>query len=78
MTGKDIEMKRMVLLVLLTTCSRDDREPDPPTQVLVPCDPAAADGDPLACPADDAGIDASPGEQPDAGVSTGPTPNDVH
>jgi hypothetical protein len=61
-------MKRhLVLAVLvaalaaLATCSREDGQPDPPTQVLVPCDPRAADGDPLACPPDaaiDAAIDA--------------------
>jgi len=62
-------MKRLALLMLLTTCSRDDSEPDPPTQTLVPCDPAATEGDPLACPAPDAGVDAAPGERPDAGVT---------
>lgn len=59
-------MKRHLLLAvlvaatalgMLATCDREDGQPDPPTQVLVPCDPKAPDGDPLACPPD-AAIDA--------------------
>ena len=48
-------------LAVLATCDREDGQPDPPTQVLVPCDPKATDGDPLACPPDasvDAAVDA--------------------
>ena len=63
-------MTRLVLClaiaaaVLGITCAREDGEPDPPVQVLVPCDPTAMPGDPLACPPPpDAAIDApvSPG-----------------
>ncbi len=42
------------------TCAREDGEPDPKVQVLVPCDPTAMPGDPLACPPPDAAIDAYP------------------
>ena len=58
-------MKRtaLVLIVLAAaavglTCAREDGEPDPPTQVLVPCDEGAPAGDPSACPSVDAGADA--------------------
>jgi hypothetical protein len=50
-------MKRILVAIALTACTREDGEPDPPVQVLVPCDPAAPAGDPLACPVD-AGVDA--------------------
>ena len=56
-------------LAALATCSREDGQPDPPTQVLVPCDPKAPDGDPLACPPDaaiDAAVDAPPDSPADA------------
>jgi hypothetical protein len=70
-------MKRPLLLAALAAaaalaalgnCSREDGQPDPPTQVLVPCDPRAADGDPLACPPDaavDAAIDGPVDAPPD-------------
>ena len=50
----------LIALATLTDCTRGDGEPDPPTQVLVPCNPRAPAGDPLACPpgAIDAGVDA--------------------
>lgn len=51
-------MKLAIAMLLLAACTREDGQPDPPVQVLVPCDPAAPDGDPLACPVD-AGVDAS-------------------
>jgi len=41
------------------TCAREDVEPDPPTQVLVPCDEGAPAGDPSACPPVDAGVDGA-------------------
>jgi hypothetical protein len=34
--------------VALSGCSREDGLPDPPLQMLVPCDPTA--GSPIACP----------------------------
>ena len=59
-------MKRAALaLIVLTaaavgiTCAREDGEPDPPIQVLVPCDEGAPAGDPSACPPVDAGVDAA-------------------
>ncbi|NVB79364.1 MAG: hypothetical protein HOV81_13300 [Kofleriaceae bacterium] len=72
-------------------CTREDYEPDPKPQTLVPCDPSAAEDDPLACPPDaavDAGIDAAPLDAPadadiDAaaldGTAVGPSsrPNEV-
>lgn len=45
-------------LGLVATCAREDGEPDPPVQQLVPCHPDAGPGDPLACPTPDAGLDA--------------------
>ena len=36
---------------ITASCTREDGLPDPPVQQLVPCDPAAAPGSPLACPA---------------------------
>ncbi|MDB4955452.1 MAG: hypothetical protein JWO36_3021 [Myxococcales bacterium] len=50
----------LVALAGLVNCDREDGQPDPKAQVLVPCDPHAPDGDPLACPpgAIDAGVDA--------------------
>jgi hypothetical protein len=65
-------MKRVSLVLLLlataltATCARETGEPDPPQQVLVPCDPSAPDGDPLACPPADAGVDAPPDARRDA------------
>jgi hypothetical protein len=50
-------VKRVVFFIALAACTREDGEPDPPIQVLVPCDPAAPAGGPLACPVD-AGVDA--------------------
>ena len=59
--------KTFVLLALLLggvflACNREDGQPDPPLQVLVPCDPAAPAGSPLSCPdlgvAGDGGQDA--------------------
>ena len=52
--------KLAILIALLTsaTCAREKGEPEPEPQVLVPCDEAAAEGDPLACPTPDAGVDA--------------------
>jgi hypothetical protein len=62
-------MTKPIILVFLgaaaiagLTCTREDGQPDPPQQVLVPCDPTAPGGDPSACPPDagvDAAIDAS-------------------
>jgi hypothetical protein len=50
----------LVALVSSATCARESGEPEPEPQVLVPCDPQAADDDPLACPpAPDAGVDAA-------------------
>jgi len=49
----------------LGACQREDGQPDPPVQALVPCDPAAGSGDPLACPPADAQVDAP---RIDAGV----------
>jgi hypothetical protein len=51
----------VVLAALAITCTREDGQPDPAPQVLVPCDPHAPDGDPLACPPGsiDAGVDAA-------------------
>jgi hypothetical protein len=40
-------------------CARDDGEPDPPLQTLIPCDPDAGVDDPLACAPVDAGIDGA-------------------
>ena len=59
----------LVALAAVINCAREDGEPDPKTQVLVPCDPHAGPGDPLACPdgAIDAGVDAaldSPADAP--------------
>jgi hypothetical protein len=34
----------------LVSCTREDGLPDPPPQTLVPCDPDAGAGAPLACP----------------------------
>jgi hypothetical protein len=56
-------MKLLLVVVvasLAITCARDDGQPDPPTQVLVECDPHEPLGAPLACPppAIDAGVDA--------------------
>jgi hypothetical protein len=33
-----------------TSCTREDGLPDPPVRQLVPCDPSATPGSPLACP----------------------------
>jgi hypothetical protein len=67
-------MKHLALLFVLAaaiaalvTCARDDGQPDPPLQTLVPCDPSGAAGDPLACPPD-AAVDAAPDAAPDAAV----------
>ena len=46
--------------LVLGACDRDDGEPDPAPQQLVPCDPRAAEGDPSACPPDAAPTDAPP------------------
>ena len=48
-----------IAALAVVACAREDYEPDPATQTLVPCDPGAAEDDPLACPPD-AGIDAAP------------------
>ena len=44
----------------IAACDRDDGEPDPAPQQLVPCDLSAPDGDPTACPPDAAPLDAPP------------------
>jgi hypothetical protein len=61
----------LLVLAVLTTCaailfacSRDDGFPDPPVQVLVPCNPDASADDPLACPplsTDDGGLGGDSG-----------------
>lgn len=56
----------LVALVALATCAREDGQPDPEPQVLVPCHPGAGEDDPLACPPVDAGIDAATDAWPDA------------
>jgi hypothetical protein len=38
------------LLLCAAGCTREDGEPDPPIQQLVPCDHDAAPSSPLACP----------------------------
>ena len=48
----------LALVAVLATCARDDGEPDPPTQQLVPCHHDAGPDDALACPPPDAGADA--------------------
>jgi hypothetical protein len=45
-------------IVAMHGCDRDDGQPDPPDQTLVPCDPQAAADDPTACPPDAAPPDA--------------------
>ena len=52
----------------LIVCSHEDGLPDPPIQELVPCNPDAGDGDPLACPA---AMDASVDAGADAGADAG-------
>ena len=52
----------------LNACSREDGQPDPPPQVLVPCDRDAGEGDPLACPPGAYPDDAAP---TDGGVEDG-------
>ena len=49
----------LIALVTSATCARENGEPDPEPQVLVPCDEAATEDDPLACPTPDAGVDAT-------------------
>lgn len=50
-----------LVLLAAIACAREDGVPDPKPQTLVPCDPSAADDDPLACPPD-AGVDAAPAD----------------
>jgi hypothetical protein len=54
----------LVAIAALINCAREDGEPDPKTQVLLPCDPQAPVGDPLACPpgAIDAGVGDAAGD----------------
>ncbi|HEY2747038.1 MAG TPA: hypothetical protein VGL86_20590 [Polyangia bacterium] len=40
----------LAVAAIAVGCTREDGLPDPPVQQLVPCDPAAASGSPLACP----------------------------
>ena len=77
-------MKPVALLLVLglaiatlVTCARDDGEPDPPLQTLVPCDPTAAVGDPLACPPD-AAVDAAPERGARCGARCGRRRADRH
>lgn len=42
----------VLLAVLGIHCDREDGLPDPPLQMLVPCDPSAAPDSPSACPPD--------------------------
>ncbi len=71
----------MMLMLMLAagTCSREDGLPDPPLQVLVPCDLAAAAGDPRACPdlvgPRDGGADAAMTTTGD-GATDGPPASD--
>jgi hypothetical protein len=46
-----------LLSLVVAACTREDGTPDPPVQTLVPCNPDAGVGDPLACPPRDAGVD---------------------
>lgn len=68
---KEVALVLVSILALsaLVTCVRDDGQPDPAPQELVPCDPSAGSDDPLACPPVDAGLDAGvdapPGVQPE-------------
>ncbi|HUJ59121.1 MAG TPA: hypothetical protein VLX92_11535 [Kofleriaceae bacterium] len=55
---KPLILLALVLAALVATCTREDGEPDPPVRQLVPCNPDAGAGDPLACPPIDAGVDA--------------------
>ena len=48
----------LALVGVLATCARDDGEPDPQPQHLVPCHHDAGPDDPLACPPPDGGVDA--------------------
>jgi hypothetical protein len=55
-------MTKLVLAIVVAmaayACTREDGEPDPPVQTLVPCHPDAGSDDPLACPPPvDAGVD---------------------
>jgi hypothetical protein len=60
----------LIALVTSATCARESGEPEPESQVLVPCDPQVPDDDPLACPTPaaglDAGVDATIDAAPDA------------
>lgn len=47
-------MAALTVLCALSACTREDSLPDPPVQMLVPCDPSALVGDPTACPPDQA------------------------
>jgi hypothetical protein len=44
-------MLALSMAAIAASCSREDGLPDPPIQQLVPCDPSATPGSPLACPA---------------------------
>jgi hypothetical protein len=65
-------MKRFALILplfaalSLSGCTREDGLPDPPARQLVPCQPDAGAGGPLACPPD-ASATPSDGEPPDGG-----------
>jgi hypothetical protein len=59
----------LVALVALATCAREDGQPDPEPQVLVPCHPDASEDDPLACPPVDAGVDSTADAWRDAPIA---------
>ncbi len=60
-------MRSLVAIVLVAaaalawSCNREDGEPDPPVQMLVPCDPSAPADDPSACPPEDASLNSDGG-----------------